>query len=68
MKFYVVDVDCGETTCAKAKGEFCNHLGVKNFGTTPVCTLFQDKCGNDVRLFDADGWLQRCSQCIENVK
>ncbi len=49
---------CGEKTCAIEPGDFCAELGTKNFGTRPWCLLF----GED--LYERDGWVQRCPQCL----
>lgn len=68
MKTYTVNVNCGTQTCATEPGQFCDHLGVTNFGVRAVCKLFQTTCGQDVVLKDKDGWLQRCQQCLDNVK
>ena len=50
----------GEKTCASAPGIFCRFQGVMGFGTRPVCMLF-----NNETLYDKDGWLQRCPQCMQ---
>lgn len=63
MKTYVIKIDCGETTCASAPGQFRSQLGVKSFGTKPVCMLF-----NDTPLYENNGWLQRCEECLKKVK
>lgn len=54
-------VVCGETTCATSPGNFCRYLGVRNFGTVPVCTLF-----GGISLFEnEDGWVARCRECLD---
>lgn len=52
----------GEKTCASAPGKFCRWQGTKNFGTTPVCMLF-----DDARLWEnvKGGWLMRCPECLK---
>ena len=49
----------GTKTCASEPGVFCRWVGGTHFGTVAVCLLFGDK------LYDEDGWLQRCPQCIK---
>lgn len=50
----------GEKTCASAPGIFCRFQGAMALGTKPVCMLFKY-----TPLYDKDGWLQRCPQCID---
>ncbi len=59
MVQHVIKFNTGETTCAAEPGQFCRFLGSTHFGTRSVCMLF----GN-APLFDADGWIQRCEQCM----
>jgi len=28
-----IEIDCGDTTCARARGEFCRYFGSTRFGT-----------------------------------
>ena len=58
-------IECGETTCASEPGKFCQYVGVQGFGTKPICLLFRDSRAQPVRLWDSDGWLQRCGECLE---
>ena len=51
-------ITCGEKTCAIEPGKFCPEFGAKSFGTLPWCLHF------NVELFDSDGWVQRCPQCL----
>lgn len=51
-------IACGEKTCAIEPGEFCSEFGTKNFGTRPWCLHFNQE------LYDIDGWVQRCAQCV----
>jgi len=53
----------GERTCAVARGVFCRWNGATGFGTRPVCMLFDNE-----PLFDIDGWLMRCPQCLDKFK
>jgi hypothetical protein len=55
-------IECGERTCATEPGKFCHKLGTKKFGSQPWCMLF------DEQLFEQDGWVQRCKQCVEAGK
>lgn len=50
----------GENTCASVPGTFCRFLGTMGWGTKPVCMLFENE-----PLFNKDGWLQRCPQCMQ---
>lgn len=49
----------GEHTCAVNPNVFCRWQGVTGFGTRPCCLLFRNE-----PLYDRDGWLQRCKQCV----
>jgi hypothetical protein len=64
------ELNCGKTTCAKEPGVFCQFLLARRFGTEPVCGLFRDSKGDNLRLVDKDGdvvdWLLRCPQCLEH--
>ena len=61
-KLIALKIDCGETTCARARGEFCRYFGSMKFGTVPVCTLFPGETSHTV--LDASGdWTQRCPAC-----
>lgn len=57
-----IQINCGNTTCASKPGEFCEQLYASNFGTKPVCHLF-----NDTPLYEHNGWLQRCEECLNKV-
>jgi hypothetical protein len=52
-------IEHGEETCAVSPGKFCRFLGSKKFGTVPVCMLY------DKELFEVDGWVDRCHECME---
>jgi len=56
---------CSETTCASERGKFCDYVGTRRFGSERVCTAFE---GEPIRLYDHDGWLQRCDACLEAEK
>ena len=58
-------VVCGDTTCASEPGKFCQFFGTRNFGQVPVCMLFPPDVGTSTPLFEKDGWVQRCSACLE---
>ena len=51
---------CGETTCAEVPGTFCQYALTVKFGQSFYCHLF-----NKALLDDEDGWLARCSECLE---
>ena len=59
-----IEFECGEKTCASEPGEFCRFLGAKKMGLRPVCLLFRDRRGEEQRLFEEGGWLQRCPECL----
>lgn len=71
MKTLQIQIDCGETTCAREPGKFCEFFGTRRFGTTPVCMLFPQadpnphNQGASTDLKGKDGWIQRCSACME---
>lgn len=52
----------GETTCAVEPGKFCRFAGSRKFGSEYVCLLF------NARLYDQDGWLTRCTECLKEAK
>jgi len=59
-----IEIDCGDTTCARASGEFCQHFGGIRFGTVPVCMLFPSDSAYTV--LDASGdWTLRCQACLD---
>lgn len=62
MKF-TIKIECGDTTCAPQdgpnKGKLCSFVRISNFGTTFICAFYE------VRLFDEQGWLERCAICME---
>ena len=68
MKTLKINIECGETTCAKAPGEFCSFMGSMRFGTIPICSLFPSDRDTYTELRDQDGWVQRCQQCLELSK
>ena len=57
-----IRIEHGETTCASVPGKFCRFLGAKNFGTVPVCMLFNNNLHshNDGPF---KGWIARCVDC-----
>jgi len=65
VKFNITrTIVCGETTCASEPGKFCDYVAAQRFGTRPVCTAFE----GEPRLYDHDGWLQRCQACLDAEK
>ena len=63
----VLEIDCGDTTCASSPGKFCPGLASRNFGSRFYCTKFSvPGTVDDVELFDdGTGWLQRCQACLD---
>lgn len=54
----------GDTTCSEKPsypGSMCPFVYARNFGTQPVCHLY-----DDAPLDDVDGWLQRRPECMAN--
>ena len=54
----------GDTTCSEKPsypGSMCPFVYARNFGTQPVCHLY-----DDAPLYDVDGWLQRRPECMAN--
>lgn len=66
----VLEIECGELTCAKEKGEFCRFAGATHLGTVPACMLFPDFKANisHTELETVDGWTQRCDACLEATR
>ena len=59
----VFESECGEKTCAKESGKFCQFFGTSRFGTDPVCVLFpSDRSHTPLRTID--GWVERCPECL----
>lgn len=61
MKFKL-EIECGEKTCASEPGKFCSQMSSKKYGTIPWCSFF------DVELFEKDGWIQRCEDCMNKAE
>ena len=61
----LIEIDCGEDTCASEPGKFCEYVGHRGLGgTIPICTLFA--YGRDVTTDLGEingGWLRRCDAC-----
>jgi hypothetical protein len=53
------ETECGATTCAVARGQWCHFFSTKNFGQTPWCHWYNCK------LHDVGGWVQRCTECLD---
>jgi hypothetical protein len=63
-----VEIQCGESTCAKERGKFCKFFGARDFGTVPVCSLFPSENHTFTDLEVSNGWVQRCKSCLESTK
>ena len=65
-----IEIDCGDNLCASEPGKFCEYLGSRRYGTTPVCMLFPQadpnphNVGGATDLHDVGGWVQRCDACL----
>lgn len=59
-----VVIDCGELTCAREPGEFCDQARTTHFGTRWVCGLFDHAELSDLEDGPKKGWLGRCKQCL----
>lgn len=62
-----IEIECGETTCAKKPGEFCSYMGTGGFGTRWYCTYpWIPGSSEPIRLHEDEkgGWIQRCSACL----
>ena len=57
-----ITTECGEKTCAAKPGKFCRFVRTNYFGTKPICNLY------GVYLWDEDGWLIRCEECLKENK
>jgi hypothetical protein len=66
----VINIECGENTCASEPGKFCKYTGAKAFGTIPFCLLFQEnlEATTGTNGEHGMGWLQRCNSCKEHSK
>jgi len=74
-----IKIECGETTCASEKGQFCAHCLSQRFGTEHFCNLFSpyDTGGGKFRSRaplevhgegPRAGWLARLPECVEAEK
>lgn len=63
MRRLVIEIDCGEDTCASAPRKFCAFLGSRKFGQHPVCRLFPGGGQSFTDLTESGGWVQRCAAC-----
>lgn len=61
MADLLIQVDCGETTCASSTGAFCRYFSMRLDGAKPYCRLFRRSLKED----RPDGWVQRCLDCIQ---
>ena len=52
-------LEMGEKTCAAEPGKFCRMVRTRSFGQKFLCALYETD------LFDEDGWLQRCPECLK---
>jgi hypothetical protein len=72
MTVLKINIKCGKTMCASQPGEFCEYLGSRRYGTTPVCMLFPQadpnphNVGGTTDLQDVDGWVRRCQMCLDS--
>ena len=60
-----IEIKCGEKTCAKEPGKFCEMFGTVRFGQIPICRLFPSEDAAYTKLKEKDGWVLRCEQCIK---
>lgn len=61
MTKLVLNITCGEKTCASEPGKFCEYVRSKKFGTRWDCYLFGE-LGNSKD--DGTGWLLRHEDCL----
>jgi len=54
-------VQCGEKTCAREPGKFCQFLYAKKNGG-PLCGLFNQNL-LEIQKGDKTGWTRRCDPC-----
>lgn len=64
-----LNINCGKTTCFATPNHPCQLLGSRKMGQQWVCMLFPS-LGNAYTDLEEDknGWLQRCSACLEASK
>jgi hypothetical protein len=74
MPKLILNIECGEKTCAKRPGEFCKYLGTRKFGSISVCMLFPTKFPQrkqnaaTTELESENGWTMRCQECLDAEK
>ena len=69
MKTYTINLHCGDETCYDFEAEKrCEFFGTSGFGRRYACMLFLDDRGLPTELWEHGGSIQRCKECLENVK
>ncbi len=61
----ILNIVCGETTCASEPGKFCKFVRTQRFGTENVCHIFSEAKST---LEEKDGWIQRHKECLKTAK
>ena len=62
MKAIVIEIDCGEKTCASSPGNFCQFFRQRIDGSEPRCCLFGKLLFDDKKAIT--GWLMRLPECL----
>lgn len=62
MKTLKIEIDCGDKTCAKKKGQFCQFARTSFTAPSWSCLIF------GTQLYSKNGWLQRCKACLDAEK
>jgi len=62
----VLKISCGEKTCAKEPGKFCEWVTTGKFGSISYCWLWNDRDfrGRPLPLEEEGGWLLRRPECL----
>lgn len=70
IKHLNIKINCGERTCASAKGKFCKFMGSIKFGQIPLCMLFPSQLEPYTKITttppDGLGWALRCEECLKS--
>ena len=66
-------IKCGDKTCARDPGVFCQYIAMQKFGTIMYCTIFSESNGKWMMPLDVSdgedgdphgGWTLRHPNCL----
>lgn len=70
----ILEIECGEFTCASEPGKFCKFVCTQRFGTENTCHIFSG-WGHKRRIpldeieeGEKKGWLARHPECLKHTR